>query len=231
MSLHESVQYQAIFNQANFLLYALYWTIKYIEYILICRYTFIRTQRRHHPTSCRNSTLVKSQDRSIHLIHGRVSSQLSQGPGFLQFTSRRTSSLTKATKCSFFRFPRKKVRLLYPKKDLDETALRSSYLPKYRKVSWFHPVVCGFLKIPIKGFGRENMTILYSGIFRGSNFRHSLIPVAVEEHPDLSSHVHWHTAKSPRILNLFVSAIIYRWKDTRRDAEEFSITGDVNPEW
>lgn len=27
------------------------------------------------------------------------------------------------------------------------------------------------------------------------------------------------------ILNLFVSAIIYRWKDTRRDAEEFSITG------
>ena len=56
---------------------------------------------------------------------------------------------------------------------------------------------------------------------------HSLIPVAVEEHPDLSSHVHWQTAKSPRILNLFVSAIIYRWKDTRRDAEEFSITGDV----
>ena len=32
----------------------------------------------------------------------------------------------------------------------------------------------------------------------------------------------------PRILNLFVSAIIYRWKDTRRDAEEFSITGDVD---
>lgn len=27
------------------------------------------------------------------------------------------------------------------------------------------------------------------------------------------------------ILNLFVSAIIYRWKDTRRDAEEFSIAG------
>jgi len=24
-----------------------------------------------------------------------------------------------------------------------------------------------------------------------------------------------------------VSAIIYRWKDTRRDAEEFSITGDI----
>ena len=56
---------------------------------------------------------------------------------------------------------------------------------------------------------------------------HSLIPVVVKEHPDLSSHVHWQTAKSPRILNLFVSAIIYRWKDTRRDAEEFSITGDV----
>ena len=30
---------------------------------------------------------------------------------------------------------------------------------------------------------------------------------------------------STRILNLFVSAIIYRWKDTRRDAEEFSIAG------
>lgn len=27
------------------------------------------------------------------------------------------------------------------------------------------------------------------------------------------------------ILDLFVAAIIYRWKDTRRDAEEFSITG------
>mmetsp|Transcript_56330 Transcript_56330/g.134438 ORF Transcript_56330/g.134438 Transcript_56330/m.134438 type:complete len:1649 (+) Transcript_56330:89-5035(+) len=27
------------------------------------------------------------------------------------------------------------------------------------------------------------------------------------------------------ILNLFVSAIIFRWKDTRRDAEEFSISG------
>ena len=32
---------------------------------------------------------------------------------------------------------------------------------------------------------------------------------------------------STRILNLFVSAIIYRWKDTRRDAEEFSIAGAV----
>lgn len=40
------------------------------------------------------------------------------------------------------------------------------------------------LENPIKGLGRENMTILYSGILRGSNFRHPFISGTL---PDPSS--------------------------------------------
>ena len=145
MSLHESVQYQSIFNQAISFLYALYWTYIYIEYICICRYTFIRTQRRHHPTSCRNSTLVKSRTQST----SSMDPPNSPRDGFLQFTSRRTSVWPKLLSV-FFRFPRNKYDSCIQKRfGWDRFKI---FLPTkvYRKVSSFHPVVWGLKKIPSK---------------------------------------------------------------------------------
>ncbi len=61
--------------------------------------------------------------------------------------------------------------------------------------------------------------LLSTGLYTSQVVIAGFLPSTVSSHGTIDC--------PPRILNLFVSAIIYRWKDTRRDAEEFSITGDV----